>query len=204
MIEKQLWLVRPLPRGENRLAFFIEKSIIQVGWNNIGDLSNCKTREDVRHVVDQVQLEPRDANLKVGLHYNFAIQMKIGDYCIIPNEDYFYVAVITGEYEYIIENELHTRTVKFLNNREIYARKEELPEALGRSIKSRLALANLTTHIELFLSFLENKNRGTSVSMMEKMQILLPKAVEIIEEELESDDKYHRLLAAMSVIYYSK
>ncbi|MCD5324144.1 MULTISPECIES: hypothetical protein [Pontibacillus] len=199
MKNRQLWLVRPIPRGIDKISYFIKNEIIQVGWNEIGDLSLCQNREDIRENVNHQGLKPQDANLKVGLLYNFRFLMKAGDYCILPYQDHFYVAEITGDYDYEPQLMLQQRAVRFLNEGQPLGLKESLPAVLQKSLRSRLALANLTDHIELFLSHINESSSQVAVNTNEKLQALLPRSLDIIEEGLESSDERNRLLAALAV-----
>lgn len=186
------------------MSYFIQHNVIQVGWNEIGDLNKCQTREDIRAIVELEGLKTQDANLKIGLLYNIRFQMNIGDYCILPYEDFFYLAVIIGDYTYTDDHMLQTRSVTFLNQGQPFGRKEDLPEVLQRSLRSRLALANLTDHIELFLSFMKEKASETDPSVKEELERLLPQSLEIIKNSLDSEEEQLRLLAALGVVLYSK
>lgn len=204
MLSKQLWLVRPFPYGENRMDHFLTQKVIQVGWNQIGDLSICQTRDDIRQIVAPKNLKKKDEDLKVGLNYNFALQMNIGDYCLIPFEDVFYVAVITGDYRYNGDEKVNERTVTFLNNSQPFGDKDRLPDILKKSLRSRLALANLSNSFDVFIEYLNKKPQYNEIPEAEFIQKLLPQSLSIIERELQSDNKHQQLLAAVAVVIYSK
>ena len=48
-----VWVVRAGNRGQSE-DFNFERGRATIGWEEIGDLSSCSSREAVRHLVDQV------------------------------------------------------------------------------------------------------------------------------------------------------
>lgn len=205
-----LWMVRANPGQIDRMADFLNKGIIAVHWG-IGDLTGCTLKSEVAAVVAKANLEERDANLKTGLLYRFAIQMKPGDYCIVPYRDVFYAARITSDYYFdpsSVKYE-HQRKVEWLFDKEPFGR-DELSEKLQASLKSRLALADLSQHELVFVNYLEKKS-GIAVHeeteediSHEILSSLLPEALEILESELNSDDPNRRLKAAIAVVGFNQ
>jgi len=205
-----LWMVRAFPGNEDRKDTFLQKNIIAVHWG-IGDLTGCNTKEDIARVVDQANLKPRDASLKIGLLNRFVNQMKIGDYCIVPYEDGFYSAVINSDYYFDPNSKKfeHQRKVEWLFGGESFNR-EELPKQLQLSIKSQLGLANISKNEADFVKYV-NEKQGIDVegeglengSVVAELDLMVVDALNILKEEMNSDDPHRRLQAATAIMELS-
>lgn len=198
-------MTRAFPGDTNRLEDFLEKGIIAVHWN-IGDLTGCTTKEQVAKVVADANLKPRNASLKTGLLFRFSNLMKIGDYCIVPFKDVFYLAIIKSNYYFDSASVTfeHQRKVEWLFDAEPFGR-EELPKKIQTSLKSQLGLADLTQHESLFKNYLLKKQKGESwesegESMADEMNSLETAAMNIIKAEIASDDPDRRLQAAIAIM----
>lgn len=204
-----LWLVRSNPNGINRMVDFLNQNIIAVHWG-IGDLTGCATKEDVAKVVKHANLLPRDASLKTGLLNRFKNKMKIDDFCIIPYNDVFYCCKIKSDYYYdpLSKGFEHQRKVEWLFDGEPFDR-QELPDVLQASLKTQLGLADISQHEFIFKRYL-NKKMGINepsndeenqhISLEIELNDLLNDAMEIIKDELNSDDPDRRLKAAIAIM----
>lgn len=204
-----LWMVRAYPGNTSRMKEFLEDNIIAVNWG-IGDLTGCNTKEAVAQVVAQAGLQPRDASLKTGLLNRFVNKIKIGEYCIIPYNDVFYVGEIKSDYYYDSTSQTfeHQRKVEWLFDGEPFDR-EELPNELQASLKTQLGLADISQHTAVFNKYLDKK-RGIQSALADEsnefrdMEIelnpLLNDAMKIIKDELNSDDPNRRLKAAIAIM----
>lgn len=205
-----LWMVRAFPGNIDRMVNFLEMDIIAVHWG-IGDLSGCHSKEDVSKVVAQAELEPRDASLKTGLLNRFVNKMQIGDYCIVPYGDHFYVGIIKSEYYYDPQSLKyeHQREVEWLNlempSLKAYGRREDLPEAIQASLKTQLGLADFSQHEQIFTEYLSQQEKGAEVTTEKPKETsefdsLLKNALKILQEEMQSDDPNRRLRAAVAIV----
>lgn len=204
-----LWMVRAYPGQTDRMEKFLEDNIIAVHWG-ISDLTGCLTKEDVKAVVAQAGLEPRDASLKTGLLDRFVNKMKIGHICIIPYNDIFYAAIIKGDYYYDSNSQKfeHQRKVEWLFDGEPFSR-VELPDELQASLKTQLGLADISQHEAIFKKYV-NKKQGVNnplddeldnhLSIDNELNTLLHDAMKIIKDEINSDDPDRRLKAAIAIM----
>ncbi|MFJ7408229.1 MULTISPECIES: hypothetical protein [unclassified Lysinibacillus] len=198
-----LWMVRSNPGSQERITDFLMGGIIAVHWG-IGDLTGCKTKEDVAKVVAQKKLEARDASLKTGLLYKFVNEMKIGDLCLVPNGDEVYVGEIVSNYHFDSGSKgfEHQRKVRWHGGELIW--REDLPGELQKSLRSRLALADITKHEELFNKYLNSEPiiEVESDDLYPDLELiaLWDEAIQIIKNEINSDDPDRRLKAAIAVI----
>lgn len=122
------WIIRPKPHGNNRLQDFLEKDIIGIGWPGIGNLTEVKTREEVRIGLENAgYTEGRKNNAigqDVGTIFRFIKEMKIDDYVLVPNGSEVYLGKILEEKPIYVkeldnnqEGFAHQRRVKWLFNK---------------------------------------------------------------------------------------
>ena len=211
-----LWMVRAFPNQTDRMTDFLENDIIAVHWG-IGDLTGCTTKEEIANVVSQANLQPRDASLKTGLLYRFSIQMKVGDYCIVPYNDVFYVGIIKSDYYFDSSSQKfeHQRKVEWLFDERMFNR-EILPKQIQTSLKSQLGLADLSQHEPTFKRYINKWKSMDKIGVLNQfdeseeldednlfgnqLNSLLNDAMKIIKEEINSDDPGRRLKAAIAVL----
>lgn len=199
-------MTRAFPGQTDRLKDFLQKEIIAVHWG-IDDLTGCTTKQQVAKVVANANLQPRDASLKTGLLFRFVNTMKAGDYCIVPYDDVFYVAIIKSDYYFDSTSVTfeHQRKVEWLFDAESFGR-EELPKDIQTSLKSQLGLTDMTQHENLFKKYLTKKQNGKSLddtkeeAMATEMNSLETAAMNIIKAEITSDDPDRRLQAAIAIM----
>ena len=202
---KQLWLVRANPDRQNRIEEFFDLSIIAIGWPNIPDMTG-QTKEDIRiSLIQGTKYTGKDANLKVGLINHFLNNMQIGDWCLVPDRDDIYLAEITGDYYYSSAHKKegfpHQRSVKWLNNQEPFHR-FHLPKKIQTSLRTQLTVANLSEHMELLQSFIENNHTIYGYDLNEELLALVPKAIQTLKKEIDSDDPNRRLQASIAVLQF--
>ena len=95
------WIIRPKPHGNNRLQDFLEKNVIGIGWPGVGNLTEIKTREEVRIALERAgYTEGRKNNAigqDVGTIFRFVKEMKVNDYVLVPNGSEVYLGKIIEE-----------------------------------------------------------------------------------------------------------
>ncbi len=203
-----LWMIRSFPGNTDRIVEFLELNIIAVHWG-IGDLTGCNSKDDIAKVVSQENLQQRDASLKTGLLNRFVNYMEVGDFCIVPHGDVFYVGIIRSEYYFDPNSPKyeHQREVEWLCGDKPFGRREDLPAKLQASLKTQLGLADLTQHELIFNQYM-NKKQGIvnaddseeKDSLVFELDSLVKDAMGIIKEEMKSDDPNRRLQAAIAVM----
>lgn len=206
MHTKNLWLVRTNPNGNNRLKEFRQQSIVAIGWPNIDDMTNF-TKGDIRIALIQgTAYTGKDANLKVGIINHFINNMKIGDWCLVPdseNIENIYLAEIVGDYYYEKASKKdgypHQRKINWLNNCEPLNR-YELPEEIQSSLRTQLTVADLSTHILLLEDYIEGNHLVYGYDLDKELQALVPKSLQNLKSALDSDDPKRRLEASIAVL----
>ncbi len=98
------WVVRAGQQGENERSN-IANNRVTIGWPEIGDLSACQTRDDVRALVDAAF--PGDAPMRRANHtgqlWAFRDSIKPGDLVVMPlktKPGYLQFGRATGPYGY--------------------------------------------------------------------------------------------------------
>jgi restriction system protein len=118
--DARAWLVRAGRRGEQE-DMVLETGQVAVGWPSVGDLSRCRTRDDVLEVLLESTPEATDrtlANHATQL-WAFVGKMQTGDLVVLPLKRQRAVAIgsITGCYRYAVTNvpeARHARPVTWL------------------------------------------------------------------------------------------
>lgn len=115
-----LWLVREGADGENEL-FALENNVAAIGWDELPDLSNISSREQLRELHEKTYPEEsKNATSNyVGQVWAFYHSISKGDLVALPLKSIASIALgrITGDYKHHPEhpvNAKHTRSVEWL------------------------------------------------------------------------------------------
>mgnify|MGYP003766494161 FL=1 len=97
------WMVRA-ERNGRLYEVFRDRKVIAVGWHQIGDLTNLRSREAILAKVREQwpELSRQSAAMAAGQIHRFRTEMKVGDTVVTydPGRRVYLVGRITGEYEY--------------------------------------------------------------------------------------------------------
>jgi restriction system protein len=117
-----IWLVRAGRNGE-REDFALENGVAVIGWNELGDLSGVKSRDDVKALLQKVypQFGKAKVNNNAGQIWAFRATIEKGNLVILPLKTRGTIAVgkVIGDYEYTAKNPegaKHTRKVEWLRD----------------------------------------------------------------------------------------
>lgn len=100
-----VWVVRGGQSGENE-QWNRDHGRVSIGWSEVGDLSACQSRDDVRKLVDSACTSAppgRLANWAVQL-WAFRDAIKPGDLVAVPmktKRGYIRFGRVTGSFEYL-------------------------------------------------------------------------------------------------------
>jgi restriction system protein len=116
---KDMWMVRA---GEDAFLFddFRNKDAVVIGWNDIGDLSNVSTPEQIKKIYREKRPEATNGNVNInaGQISRFRFDFKKGDYVVTynPQDRKYLVGEIISDYKYDpkIAKYYHARQVKWL------------------------------------------------------------------------------------------
>lgn len=115
-----LWLVRAGKHGE-RENLALEKGLALPGWDELPDLSNIKTREELLDLLGKTYPEEKHKTLQnwASQLWPFLEEMQQGDLVALPLKSRSFIAIgeIIGPYQYrsdLPKGAKHTRPVKWL------------------------------------------------------------------------------------------
>jgi len=96
------WIVRPYPHGFYRVKEFLTKNIVGIGWPCIGDLSDCKNRDDLkkRILTYYKYSSPQSLGQAAGNIYRFIFDLKENDYVLLPDGPVVYIGRVNSAYKY--------------------------------------------------------------------------------------------------------
>lgn len=145
MINKNFWMVRAGERGF-RFEDFKEKSVVCIGWKEVGDLSELKTRELMKKRVASVFPDWTAYELggSVGQLYRFAHEIKDGETVITYDtaSRVYLVGQVKGGYEYtpgLVDGQPNIRRVVWVGE----IPRDALSVASRNSLGSTLTLFSL-------------------------------------------------------------
>lgn len=98
-----LWLVRAGSYGEQEQGA-LENSAATIGWNELGDLSNIKSRTQLEELFTKVNPDATKNSIanQVGQIWRFIHEIQKGDLVALPLKTQSAIAVgqVEGDYEY--------------------------------------------------------------------------------------------------------
>lgn len=97
------WMVRA-ERDGRLFDAFREKSAVAIGWNEVGDLSDKKTRKAIADLVTTAwsEMKPQAAAMAAGQLHRFVNEIETGDMIVTynPSQRLYLVGEATGPYRY--------------------------------------------------------------------------------------------------------
>lgn len=199
---KKLFLFRAKPDGVDQMDTFLQTNSISIGWTTVPSMEG-KEKDEIKLCLEKVYAEV--SNSSVGQVNHFVNNMKIGDLCLIPrpNSNEVYLAKITKEYYYddTDKNLCHKIDVEFLNKDNPYKRSEFSLE-LSKALRPPMTIADVSDKLDALNAFMNNEDvkNEVVVNVEEELKKLLPKAIENIKANLESDNPEKRMDASLEVI----
>ena len=131
-----MWVCRA---GKDSIYYenFMKEKIIAIPWGGYDfSLKEIKNRDELKDVVRKETGSDNATSISTwaGQIYNFCVEMKKGDYVIIPSfrSRLYVVAKIIGEYEYSTGTDLkHTRKIEIVCEN---IKREDLSKSLQYSL----------------------------------------------------------------------
>jgi restriction system protein len=208
--QTNVWLLRPMPHGTNQMQYFLERNRIAIGYpvgESLAGLSNEEIRNNLRAV-------HRDWESGIGNVDRLVRFMKVGDIVVVPDENSrdVYLAKISSDYIYESSLDINQSGSGFPHQREVswfFDKKPlsrgDLPEALLKSLRFPGATADLSKHLLLVAEIIndpslveQNQNSDPSYDR------LYERALEVLEEALNSSDIVTSLKAAEIILRYNR
>lgn len=140
------WMVRAGSDGEREQAS-IDEGLTMAGWPELGDISHCASKEDLRAELGKAypRENPRVLSNWLGQLWRFRSVMQPGDIVVLPKKDgTLALGYLTGNYEYRAEaadGMRHVRTVDW--KRTEVDRAQSVRGGLRASLGSLLTISEL-------------------------------------------------------------
>src|SRR5208282_5665538 len=95
------WIVRPYPHGFYRVKEFLTKNIVAIGWPGIGDLSQCKNRDDIKNKLlnHYTYSSLQSLGQAAGNIHRFMFDIEERDYVICPDGPIVYIGRMRSHYK---------------------------------------------------------------------------------------------------------
>jgi predicted Mrr-cat superfamily restriction endonuclease len=166
-VSKNLWVIRPEPNYINRLAEFLDKGIVAIGWPRVGDLGVGLDREALGHRLSQAYAHYRDVQksdlaVAAGILDRFVNQIQDGDFVLVPQGGEVYAGQTEGGY--IFRSDFgsdgpeggypHWRKVRYLKGKDPYCAIKDLPLGVRRAIDCRLSVFSIRSAVQAMWDFL--------------------------------------------------
>lgn len=137
---------------------FKDKKVIAIGWNEIGDLSNTKTRDDIKELYKKAYPDDGIGTVAIcaGAIYRFVHEIKKDDMIIFPSRvsRAILIGKIIGDYKYDKNGTyFHTRNVEWLKT---FPRTKFSQGALYE-IGAAMALFQVRNNADEFAAAIENE-----------------------------------------------
>lgn len=197
-----LFFCRATPSSRDLLKTFLERGIIAIGWDSLGDLTN-KNKDYIRN---NLETRLRNINTTVGQINHFVNNMSVGCLCLIPNpnptSNEVYLARIVSDYYYSNEDSdkgfRHQRKIELLNQGLPYNRKD-LPIDLQQSLKALITVGDISKH-QLILEDYINSLDKEKFKLEEELENLAPIAISNLRKYLSDSNSEKQLEASMQVL----
>ncbi len=106
MATPTMWMVRAGERAW-RIEEFESESLVSIGWQEMGDMSALRTREEFVRQVERSYPEAKKAWIPgaAGQAFRFVREIKVGDAVVTynPAERAYLVGTVAGTYEYAVQ-----------------------------------------------------------------------------------------------------
>lgn len=118
--EPTVWGIRAGRTGDAE-TLFMNRNVIALGWERIGDLTGLTAREEFKARVSEAypQMKPGSVAMTAGQLFRFVHEAKVGDVVAYPSkrDRRVHLGRITGEYQYDAKREEpypHQRAVEWI------------------------------------------------------------------------------------------
>ena len=124
---KNAWVMRISPNGNSHLSETLESDEAILGWAKVNGLLEAKERSSIRKIMQEHYSDINSKTLGqwIGSVNRFFIEMKAGDYLLIPTQHAFYIATILEDNAFYLpekvdDSSAYRRKIKWLNNKKQY------------------------------------------------------------------------------------
>lgn len=174
--EVQYWLYAP---GESAVMWneFFDSGIMALGWDDLGDLSTYKNKEEIAKKLQQDKNAKGSQRINAKANFDFRNNMKIGDVVIAKKgrSEYVGYGIVTSDY-FFDDKRSEYRSCRKVN----WLKKGNWTEKYGSiAVKTLTNITDLSTNIPGFSSYVDRLkhligiNDTTNVDMKHPKNIIL-------------------------------
>lgn len=197
-----IFQMKTKPHGIERINEFLGENFICIGWPGIGNLEQ-EDKDQIRNRLERVyNISGHRLGNALGQVNTFVNTMKKDDVVLIVEKNWAHIGIVNN-YNYVkhydndIEGMCHRRDVKWVNKILI----NDLNSSIQKLLSNRNTICQYpetikASELDVFLK------KGLSISgeNSAKLEALFCSALNILEEELKSEDSDRRLKAATELI----
>ncbi len=169
IIDRNVWIVRPLPHGVNRMNEFLHEDIIAIGFPTGKSFENFSS-DDFKKILASHGWDEGFKTVNLFVKY-----LNTNDIVVVPdnNKRDIYFGIIDSKYFHEPDKDVpyanlypHQRKVKWLFDKKPFLR-SDLPDEIRGSLRYPGTIANITKHREFIENIinLENTNTTTEPSL---------------------------------------
>lgn len=198
---------KPHNKTKDRVNEFIQDGFVCIGWPGIDNLQNVG-KDEIRTRLQQkyADLTGHKLGNALGQVNTFVNTIQKGDIVLISEKEYAHVGIADDYYyESAFDNDddgmCHRRKIQWVNKIII----SDLPPDIQKLLANRNTICRYPKLIEPpELELLLNKKTEMKDENSQKLEELFKAALEVLENELKSDDPEIRLKAASELIRIKK
>lgn len=160
--EKRIWGIHT--KDDN---MFLQKSVIAIGWKDMGDLSKIEaSREAFKEHYTQVYPDAKKGSVAngAGMLYRFAHEVQVGDYVVYPSKIDRMINLGTVESEYIYDGDaveyVQQHKVKWLK----HLPRTAFSQGALYEIGSAMSFFSVKNYADEYLAALDKNFKKTAVT----------------------------------------
>lgn len=197
-----IFQMKAKPHGHEKLEEFLSQDYICIGWPGIGNLSDVSKDEIRERLENKYQETGHKLGYSLGQVNGFVNTMEKNDVVLVKDKEMVHVGIV-GEYEYKAEFDndtdgvCHRRSVEW---KEIVPF-SKLNNDIQGFVNNRHTISQFPKPIESEdIEELLYKKESITQNEKEKLDSLFNQALDILQDELKSEDPERRLKAASELI----
>lgn len=197
-----IFQMKAKPHNHEKLEDFLTEGYVCIGWPGIGDLSQVSKDEIRDRLQKKYQYTGHSLGYNLGQVNAFVNTMKKGDIVLVKDNDTVHIGIV-GDYQYEkqfdndVDGLCHRRSVEWKKSVPF----SELNRDIQRFVNNRHTISQYPGEIEYGnLEDLFSKNESITRDEKERLDSLFSEALDILEDELKSEDPERRLKAASELI----
>lgn len=197
-----IFQMKAKPHGHEKLNEFLKEGYVCIGWPEIGDLNQIDKDELRNRLESAYAYKGHTLGYNLGQVNAFVNVMKKGDMILIKDKETVHVGIV-GDYHYEkqydnkVDGLCHRRSVEWEESVDL----KDLQKDIQGFVKNRHTISQYSgvRQIDSYEGILSVQN-FVEKEERERLDSLFSDALDILEDELKSEDPERRLRAASELI----